>query len=127
MKSEIHFDASKIIKIVFSPETKAHFMWLPAEEKTFFFGLLKSSEKYPEGFYTSKDRKYSSFYTKKKLESYDYKIRDNEVFVKSIVSLIFENKVEPISKRFMSNEEALSWIEKVKILARKDFIKTQYE
>lgn len=127
MKNEIHFDANKIIKIVFSSEKKANFIWLQSKEKTFFFGLFKSSKSYPAGFYTSENRKYSSFYTKKDLEKYGYLVRDNEVFVKPLVSLVFEKGVENISKRFMSNEEALSWIERVKILARKDFIKTQYE
>ncbi len=48
---ETHFDVNAIVMIEIAGRRRSSYRWLPAKQKTWFFGLVKRNSWYSEGFY----------------------------------------------------------------------------
>jgi hypothetical protein len=51
MEKELHFDVNSIIKIEIHDRTESSYEWLPARQRTWFFGLFKKNSWQSEGWY----------------------------------------------------------------------------
>ncbi len=122
MKSEIHFDVNSIIKIEVHDRTKSSYKWLPARQRTWFFGLLKRDSWqdagwYPYGCYEEGHYDYSweaSPSSKEHLLEYGYQIdSDKTVWDRPHIDIHLKNKYS-FRKKFDTFEQAKAYVEELK-------------
>jgi len=131
---EQHFDIARIIgaKIVDARQTSHR--WLPAKQKTWFFGLFKRSSWHSEGFYSNGC--YQECYesgcwdatpsTKQQLEEQGYQVDGwNNVYNKPHVTIYLEHECQ-VTKSFDSYTEAQDWVEELKAISGKVFEIVKY-
>lgn len=129
-----HINVDRIIGIRIYDERGAAYKWLPAKQKTTFFGLIKLNKWYSEGFYaygcyeegygdSSWD---SSAYTESELIQRDYLVRGKDVFHKPYVIVYLQDDIS-ISKKFNTLHEAQSWVEQLKSKCKNQFEIINYE
>jgi hypothetical protein len=122
MKKETHFDVNSIVKIEIHDRTETSYKWLPARQRTWFFGLIKRDSWQPEGWYPygsyeggymgdSWEEKPSS---KERLIDYGYQVdSDKSVWDRPCVNIYLKNKYS-LGKKFDTFEQAKSYVEELK-------------
>ena len=130
---EKHFDVDRIIGITMYGKRPASHKWLPAKQKTAFFGLIKRNAWHSEGFYSNGH--YQECYesgcydalpsSAKSLREYGYLVEGDRVFFKPVVDVSLESKCR-VSKTFDTVEEARSWVNALKASSGKTFEIIEY-
>lgn len=130
-----HINLDRIIGIRIYDERGASYKWLPAKQKTTFFGLIKLNSWYSEGFYDGGcyEQEYYSTgrwdvyaYTAQELIENDYLVRGKMVYCKSYVNVYLLDDIK-ISKKFNSLREAQEWVEQLKAKCKDEFEIINYE
>jgi hypothetical protein len=125
-KIQEHFDVNEIIGIKLFPEHDSRFEWVEATpEKRVFFGLIKTRSATPAGFLDKRSFA-GTIYSEEALINYGYKVYttderiNNRVTEKPYVRVYLSHELET-HKKFETDEQALSWIEKLKATSGKTF------
>ena len=130
-----HINLDRIIGIRIHNERKASYSWLPAKQKTTFFGLIKLNKWYSEGFYDGEcyEQEYygtgswdAYAYTAQELVKMDYLIKGKDVFYKPFVRVYLQDDIE-ITKNFNSLKEAQEWVDQLKAKCKNKFEVINYE
>jgi hypothetical protein len=130
-----HINLDRIIGIRVYEEQGAAYRWLPAKQKTTFFGLIKLNKWYSEGFYMygCYEQDYdilgsweTNAYTAQELIQSGYLVRDKVVYYKPYVNVYLQDNIE-ISKKFNSLQEAQEWVEQLKSKCTNEFEIINYE
>ena len=129
MKREIHFDVSRIVGIEIFDKTSAYYQWLPRNQKTAFFGLIKLDKWYDEGFYMYGSYRTGGYdhewdqtpMTREDLIKSNYLIdNDKNVWNRPKVTVHLEHK-QGAYQSFETYEQAWSWVNHLKSLSGKQF------
>lgn len=128
-----HFDVDRIIGITMYGKRPTSHKWLPAKQKTTFFGLIKRNAWHSEGFYSNGC--YEECYesgcwdatpsTAESLRDYGYLVEGDGVYYKPSVTVFLESKCQ-VSKTFETAEEARSWVDALKATSGKTFEIVEY-
>ena len=130
-----HINLDRIIGIRIYGERKASYSWLPAKQKTTFFGLIKLNKWHSEGFYDGGcyEQEYygtgswdAYAYSEQNLIEMDYLVRGKIVYCKSSVNVYLQDDIE-ITKRFNSLKEAQGWVDQLKSKCKHEFEIINYE
>ena len=130
-----HINLDRIIGIRVYEEQGAAYRWLPAKQKTTFFGLIKLNKWYSEGFYeygcyiTGYGDSYwdADAYTAQELIlTNNFLVRDKVVYHKPYVNVYLQDDIQ-ISKKFNSLQEAQEWVEQLKSKCKNKFEIINYE
>jgi hypothetical protein len=124
MKNELHFDVNSIIKIEIHDRTKTSYKWLPARQRTWFFGFLKRNSWQDEGWYPYGCYEEGSSMTgdsweatpssKERLIEYGYQVDpDKSVWDRPHIDIHLKNK-HSIRKKFETFEDAKEYVEDIK-------------
>jgi hypothetical protein len=122
MKSEIHFDVNSIVKIEINDRTKTSYTWLPARQRTCFFGLIKRDSWqdagwYPYGCYEEGhygDSWEASPSSEISLLESGYQVDyDKTVWYRPCVNIYLKNKYS-FGKKFDTFEQAKAYVEELK-------------
>lgn len=119
-KIQYHFDVSQITCLKYVPQTKKEWIcWVDSKPIYKFFGLIKTNKMTKEGFedFSTYGRKIKP---KEELISDGNIVIGKEVFSKPKVVIYFRNKAELVNV-FNEQEDALEWIEQLKITSGKTF------
>ena len=122
------FDVSRIIGVKIVSRSLTSYMWLPAKQKTFFFGLFKRNAWWSEGFYKCGCYQEcyesgcwdASSYTAEELRNSGYILEGQKVYNKPYVTVYLESDYQS-TERFDSEQEAKEWVEKLKATSGKTF------
>jgi len=128
-----HINVNRIVGIRIHDKTTTIYKWLPAKQKTTFFGLIKLNKWYPEGFYEYGwyIENYSGIgggyaFTADQLSQRGYLIQDKDVFQKPYVKIYLQSDCT-ISKQFNSLQEAQVWVDQLKSKCKSEFEIITYE
>jgi hypothetical protein len=122
MEKELHFDVNSIIKIEIHDRTESSYEWLPARQRTWFFGLFKKNSWQSEGWYPQGcyEEGYMGDYweekpsSKERLIDYGYQVdSDKSVWDRPCVNIYLKNKYS-LGKKFDTFEQAKSYVEELK-------------
>jgi hypothetical protein len=120
---ELNFDVNSIIKIEIHDRTESSYEWLPAKQRTWFFGLLKRNSWQDEGWYPygcyeggsmTGDSWEATPSTKERLLEYGYQIdSDKTVWDRPHIDIHLKGG-HSIRKKFETFEDAKEYVEDIK-------------
>ena len=123
MMKELNFDVNSIIKIEIHDRTESSYEWLPAKQRTWFFGLLKRNSWQDEGWYPygcyeggsmTGDSWEATPSTKERLLEYGYQIdSDKTVWDRPHIDIHLKGG-HSIRKKFETFEDAKEYVEDIK-------------
>jgi hypothetical protein len=122
------FDVGRIIGVKIVGRSLTSYTWMPAKQKTTFFGLIKRNKWWSEGFYQCGcyQECYESgcwdacSYTAEELRRDGYIVESGKVYSKPYVTVYLESEYQS-TKRFNTEEEAKQWVDELKATSGKTF------